>query len=604
MNFRTALALGPVNIAAVLFYRTLLRVGIHPAQAVRAPVPAGPFFRSPPNVDPALPIVATWDEEGVCFGWYRYPLENCPPNWHRNPLTGQAVTQPNRPWWQIPDFDLAVGDIKTIWEASRFGWALSLAQQARRGESEALDQLNKWVEDWVLANPPYLGPNWKCGQESSLRVLHLAASAIVLEQIENAQAGLLDFISLSLKRIAPTRAYAVAQNNNHGTSEAAALFVGGSWLAANGRPEGAKWEQQGRNMFEERVRRLISEDGTFSQYSVVYHRLMLDTLSFAETWRRRIARKPFSRHFYKRAAQATRWLLAFVDPDTGDAPNLGANDGAHILDFAQSDYRDFRPSIGLAATLFLGESAYGSAGNASVNWLNLESAKTPTARPTSKVFDEGGFAVLRQDKAMAVLRYPRFRFRPSQADVLHLDLFVDGLNHLRDAGSYGYNIGEDWARYFSGTEGHNTIMFDDRDQMPRLSRFLFGDWLTTDKVVPLNEAADITRFGAKYTDRQGAAHAREVALSADRLEVVDIVSGFQNKAVLRWRLAPGNWQLDGHKAENGKACLSVSSDVPVVRMELKEGWESRYYHAKTRLLTLEVEIAQPGTLKSLYKWVL
>lgn len=603
-RLRTTWALGLASIVSVLIYRALIRLEKHPVQKLKAKTPTGPFFRVPSVIDATLPLVDSWNDEGQSFGWYSFKLEGCPPDWHCNPLTGKVIQTPTRPWWNIPDFDLDIGDIKTVWEASRFPWALSLAQQARRGDSNALDRLNAWIADWLIANPPYLGPNWKCGQESSLRLLHLAASAVVLDQVEKSEAGLLDLVSLSLKRIAPTRSYAVAQNNNHGTSEAAALFVGGSWLVANGRSEGAKWEQQGRRLLEERVARLIDKDGTFSQYSIVYHRLMLDTLSFAEIWCRRLNRELFSQRFHKRMALATRWLMAFVDPDTGDAPNIGANDGAHILNFAQASYRDFRPSAGLASLLFLEESAYGVVGTATAQWLNLDPPETRNVLPASTVFDAGGFAVLRQGRAMAVLRYPRFRFRPSQSDALHLDLFVDGVNHLRDAGSYSYNLGEEWTRYFSGTEGHNTIMFDNRDQMPRLSRFLFGDWLITDTVTPMNDTVTETSFSAKYTDSQSASHRRDVVLSANSLHVTDTVSGFKNNAVLRWRLAPGNWHLDGHAVHNGNARLSISADVPVLRIELKEGWESLYYHAKSRLPVLEVEIGRPGTLQSIYKWVL
>jgi hypothetical protein len=64
--------------------------------------------------------------------------------------------------------------------------------------------------------------------------------------------------------------------------------------------------------------------------------------------------------------------------------------------------------------------------------------------------------------AFALLRYPRFRFRPSQADALQVDLWLGGINHPRDAGSYRYNTGEEAIRSFGGTAGHNTIQFDDR----------------------------------------------------------------------------------------------------------------------------------------------
>jgi len=74
--------------------------------------------------------------------------------------------------------------------------------------------------------------------------------------------------------------------------------------------------------------------------------------------------------------------------------------------------------------------------------------------------------VLRHGPAMALLRYPRFRFRPSQADALHLDFWVSGENWLRDAGSFSYNTEQRWLNYFPGTVAHNTIQFDGRDQMP------------------------------------------------------------------------------------------------------------------------------------------
>ena len=40
------------------------------------------------------------------------------------------------------------------------------------------------------------------------------------------------FVATHLQRIAATKRYAEAQDNNHWISEAAAMFIGGSWLAA------------------------------------------------------------------------------------------------------------------------------------------------------------------------------------------------------------------------------------------------------------------------------------------------------------------------------------------------------------------------------------
>ena len=87
-----------------------------------------------------------------------------------NVTTGQSFKLPLKPWWKIPDFNKEIGDIKFIWELSRME-VLAFAQRARNGNDYALVKLNDWLTDWVETNPTYAGPNWKCGQEASIRVI-------------------------------------------------------------------------------------------------------------------------------------------------------------------------------------------------------------------------------------------------------------------------------------------------------------------------------------------------------------------------------------------------------------------------------------------------
>lgn len=65
---------------------------------------------------------------------------------------------------------------------------------------------------------------------------------------------------------------------------------------------------------------------------------------------------------------------------------------------------------------------------------------------------------------------------------------------------------------------------------------------------------------------------------------------------MRWRLAPSEWIVEGNVLYNGRYSLQVTSNVPIMRLELTEGWESRYYLQMTPLPVLEVEINSPGTL--------
>ena len=601
-KFATALALGPVNLGRVAAYRIGLKTGLGSVTRLRADAPKGPFFASLPPSGPWPTPVPTWRTEGRMFSALPFSVGAAPPDWNTHPVNGRRVAGAERSWNFIPDYPES-GDIKGYWELSRMDWILAFAEQARAGDPQALDRLNAWLENWSLVNAPYRGPNWKCGQEASIRVMHLAMAAVILDQVETPTSALISLIEAHLQRIAPTIHYAVAQDNNHGTSEAAALFIGGAWLARQGVLRGAAWEACGRHWLEERITRLFGADGGFSQYSLNYHRVALDTLSIAEIWRRRLDLPAFSTAWHQRAQAASRWLFGMVNLVNGDGPNLGANDGARLLQITDSGYRDYRPSIQLATALFCRKSAFGPGPwDDALVWMGVDAPVVQAAPAASHVSDDTGTAVLRSGPMMAMLRYPRFRFRPSQADALHLDLWRGGENLLRDGGTYSYNDGAEWLTYFGGTASHNTVQFDGRDQMPRLGRFLFGDWLKTSRVDPLViELGGRASFGAAYRDGQGAAHHRSVALDSGGVRVIDQISGFARKAVLRWRLAPDDWRIEGDSVTNGRDGLTVTASMAIARREIVEGWESRHYAEKTRLPVLEIEVNDPGTLETKYR---
>jgi hypothetical protein len=606
---RTALALGLPNIARAVGYSAGVRAGLNPVRRLQGELPVGPFFTASQLPPAPLAAPAGWDDRGMLFSRWPLALDAVAPDWLANPLNGRRVAQPDRPWWAIPDFDPQVGDIKLIWELSRMDWALAFAQRARNSDAAALGRLNAWLQDWFHANPPYRGPNWKCGQEASIRVMHLASAALVLGQVRTATQALRHALRLHLQRIAPTVMYAMAQDNNHGTSEAAALYIGGSWLEALGEDDARRWTRAGRRWLENRAARLIGQDGSFSQYSVNYHRVMLDTFSLAEAWRRALGLPAFSARLQARVRAAAEWLRHLTETCSGDAPNLGANDGARLLQFADSAYRDHRPSVQLAMALYAGQRAYSGEGNFNdaLYWLGIALPDVVAPPAGHYLAEDGGFAVLRRGPAMVMLRYPRFRFRPSQADVLHLDLWLGKDNLLRDAGTYSYNTDPRWLAYFGGTESHNTVQFDGRDQMPRLTRFLLGDWVRTKWFEGLREQAGETRVMAGYRDRAGAAHKRRVVLADRQLRVEDELEGAFGKAVLRWRLAPGSWRPTVGEREvrlegEGGRVLLVRANVPFARCELVEGWESRHYMEKTVVPVLELEVHQAGTLITEVSW--
>lgn len=603
MNIRTRLGtyrnLGISNVMRVGLYRAGLRSGRHPVQRIKAVPAQGPFFHAsiqsvPADAEPRQ----AWNEEPEYFG-RRVQNAAFPPDWYSNPFAPGIRAETKKDWWQIADFDPDLGDIKTVWEASRFDWVIAMAQRAARGDASEIERLNTWLSDWAEAVPPYRGANWKCGQEASIRVLHLALAALILGQVKDSLLGLTHLVHQHLARIAPTLEYAIAQQNNHGTSEAAALYVGGSWLASSGYMQGKRLQEQGERQLAERALALIETDGTFSQYSTTYHRVMLDTYCFAEIWRRHQNLPAWPGAVYERLGEASDWLRQLTDARTGDAPNLGANDGARLIPLTDTDYRDFRPSVQLAQTLFRDRVAYAKEGvwDQPLVWLGLARPKTVAPQPGSTTLDAGGLHILRVGTSCAYLRYPRYRFRPAQADALHLDLWIGGKNLLRDGGTYSYNVSTEDTAYFNGTAGHNTIEMDGRDQMPRLGRFLFGDWLKAQDVKPVREDQGGVTAAAGYRDRWGASHHRQVTLERDRLICKDTVEGFEERAILRLRLCAGDWKLEGDVVSDGRHSVLVTHENgEACPLSLTTGQESRYYLLKTPTPVLEVVLDRPETL--------
>ena len=89
-------------------------------------------------------------------------------------------------------------------------------------------------------------------------------------------------------------------------------------------------------------------------------------------------------------------------------------------------------------------------------------------------------------------------------------------------------------------------------------------------------------------------HQRQVLLDASGQGwiITDTCSGFQNQALLRWRLCPGEWRLEGTSLMGPIATLQIRCDQTITRLSLVSGWESRHYGAKMPLPVLEVSVAK------------
>jgi hypothetical protein len=401
-----------------------------------------------------------------------YPVAD----WLTNPANGFRYDG-HKHWTEIPDFSPAAGDIKYVWEKSRFAFLYSLIRHDYHTGEDMAETVFGEIESWITANPVNCGPNWRCSQEISLRVLNWT---FALHYYKNASAltearfqKIIHCIYWQIRHVEANIDFSrIAVRNNHAITETLTLYLVG--LLYPFFPESNGWKKRGKKWFEEEVAYQIYEDGTFLQFSMNYHRVVIQLL----TWGIRLAnlhQERFAAIVYERAQKSLDFLRACQDPKTGWLPNYGNNDGALFFPLNNHHYRDYRPQLSAL------EAALGTENKSFEDsfWYGFTINQTPTSVPaetTPQAFDNGGYFTLRDADTLTFLRCGAYKDRPFQADNLHLDIWVNGQNILRDAGSYLYNTDEKWVKYFAGTASHNTVMLGDFDQMRKGPRFVWYDW--------------------------------------------------------------------------------------------------------------------------------
>jgi len=568
-------------------------------------------------------------EQGV-FGYFFSQLgePGFPPDWHRNPFTGQR-TSPSTHWSRIPMFSPETGDLKFIWEPGRFASAYKLARAYWAiGDETYAESFWRLVESWERSNPPNHGAHWKCGQETSLRIMAWCFALYAFSDspatTPERLARLVGMIAAQADRVSGDHVYARLQRNNHSISEGVGLWTVGLLFPELRRSE--QWRSQGREILVEEAARQIAGDGSYVQNSTNYHRLMLHDY----IWAIRLGElcgEQLPDSVLERIERAVEFLYQMQDTETGQTPAYGPNDGALILPLNECGYSDFRPALGAGYYLVQHRRVY-EAGpwDEDLLWLfGEESLKAPVEplERSSFAARDGGYYTLRGNRAFAFTRCVNYTYRPAQADMLHLDLWWRGTNVACDPGTYLYYAAAPWGNNLSGTETHNTVTVDREDQMTRGPRFMWFDWTEAEALVFERSAeGSLERFEGQHNGyarlNPPVTHRRSVVRAGDNIWVVvdDLLGEGAHIVDGQWLLHPGDhlldeggrrlrlslpigelklywssWELDGASAD-----VSCGDESKAPR-----GWRSRYYGLREPALSLE--LTGRGRLPCRLAWV-
>jgi hypothetical protein len=570
-------------------------------------------------IDGHYPFFSAWTGP---LGW--------PPNFNHDPV--HDIDWPvGEHWMAFAHSGPPRDDIKLVWEASRLTLAYPLARAFRRSESDTWAQAFwELLDAWQEQNPPQQSAAWACGQEMTFRLMAAVFGAFVTLGHPAATTKRLQALSRLAwqtgRHLDTNINYARSQGNNHALSEAAGLWTIG--LLFPEFPNAAAWRGKGLGILAAECKRQIYNDGSYVQHSLNYHRVMMDDLLWVQALARR-NNVTLPAVIVDRFGRATDWLLEMIDPDTGRVPNYGSNDGANVLPMSCCDYLDYRPTAQAAACILGRPPAFPPGPwDEKALWLTGQmpsdrgTQQTPTcakdlsdlpSNPKSAVaLPEGGYYILRGPNSWAMTRCHTYRRRPSQADMLHVDLWMDGLNVLRDAGSYAYyHHDPEWMHYFHSTAAHNTLEIDGLDQMTKGPRFLWFHW-TRSRVLEFSGDERTGRFVGEhygYARLPGSpVHRRTIEHTDDHWTIIDEVLGSgEHDVCLRWRMANLDWTptADGWQAKAPSAGLNLAVDLPegvsarsvapeAHPAESPGGAESLYYGRYQRCPLMEIR----GTAKA------
>ena len=448
-----------------------------------------------------------------------------PIRWNYNPITKKNVDK-NKMWFKIKDFNNEIGDIKIIWEPSRFChfYLFSKAYIITKDikyYNAFISQVKKWNSENIY---PY-GPNYKCGQESAIRMINLLMNYSVFKEYnlidEDDCREIMLIVKNSYKKLLSNFFYAEkCVRNNHTISELMGLIIG-AWCEKNEKRKNKYYKK-----IIKQLKKQIMTYGGYIQYSFNYHRLVLQMVEVLLKINDKLEINLDNK--VKKIINKSIFMLYQLQAQNGKMPNYGSNDGALIIPVSNTEYNDFSSiinslSILLNKSIIYEEPIY----REEAIWFSNENfyeLKKVKLEKKSNQFNETGLYSLRDNnKYMMIICNKLKKNRPSQMDQLHIDLWYKGENILCDSGTYSYANKNDDEYIF--TSNHNTIKIDNIEQMEKTGHFLCYNW-------PISKLIFFSKeefIGQMYSKNGKYKHIRDIKINKNGFEIKDKVKVNRNK---------------------------------------------------------------------------
>jgi hypothetical protein len=530
-----------------------------------------------------LNIISIADKaiEGKIKGFSSIEMDYGQPiNWHLNPITGKKIDKYKK-WFNIPDFDPVIGDIKGIWELSRFTHLFYFVRAyIITKNTKYYNAFSIQVSDWLENNEYSFGPNYKCGQEATLRMINIliAHESFKFYNLTstNDENNVKKIVETSYKKVLSNFFYAhKCIKNNHTLSEITGLIIG-AWCSKDN-----KKLKRAYKLINKEIDNQFFDDGGYVQYSFNYQRFALQIMEFLLS----VSHKTGYEITYKNRDKLKKSVLQLyqLQDESGLLPNYGSNDGALIFPVHVLDYLNYKPILNSLHALLTDKLLYENGEHdeellwfrdVNLDYLTRESIE----RRTIEFPKSGLYSIWNKDSHMMIV-LQNFKNRPAQMDQLHIDLWHKGINILCDSGTYSYAT--DLGKSLSLTSAHNTVKVEGVEQMNKRGHFMIYDWPEVHNV-KLHKNS----FEGEIKSKNNYIHNRKVSFKDAEILIEDSINSESDYSIYFHTPCEVEHNENGLNLifENKLVAKLITNDV----FEIEKCSRSRYYLKEEKINCITV----------------
>jgi hypothetical protein len=491
--------------------------------------------------------------------------------WRRAPDTGKLW--PANFFGSIPfRAGNPYGDVRVLWEPSRLQGLVSLALLSDHDASskmQAGNVLERVLASWTRDNEYLMGAHYLSAMECALRLIAVCHALDMMRDVLQERAAAwsrLLWLMESHASYIERRLSLHSSSGNHSIAECAGLIYSGVLFPEHARA--SAWRSLGLKILPEQALRQVLPDGGGIEQALWYQLFIIDLLGLVEALlgsRGEVVAPQISS-----AVRRGREFLCAFGENPAELPLIGDGDGGFAL----------------------------------TSHLRLSFTCSEQDRAEVTTFPDSGYTIYQSadpSTTRAVIDHGPLGMPPAyghgHADALSVIVTTGGANLLVDPGTYAYNRGAAWRRYFRSTRAHNTVTVDGLDQAVQEAAFMWTCPYDTRLVASNGSQVDVVGRVLMRHDgyrRINVIHWRAVLLKRNGLVVVwDRLEG---GGIHEFEL---NWHLGAEPSSTGAGTneLTFNNDYRIVvqggrasihkgEIDPPSGWQSHCYGVMTAIATL------------------